>query len=231
MLYGKVSTHHMTGAKNTKLSEGFETELGQISLPAEIEVIGFLGKGRRSRSYKGKYGNQDIVVKVYYEEFVQKYIRKYNIDIAEFEFERNSTLYDIDAIKSYITKPYRFFPIGGNYTHSFIQEYVDGITLTGLVARLGYLPQEVLKAGYEIVRTAESHGIHDLDISAGNILTVNCNEGEGWIPKLYDFNLLPQHVSPPNPFIAWGIKTGIRSKSHRDYRSLKNWQRMAKNKH
>jgi len=114
---------------------------------------------------------------------------------------------------------------------------IDGRDVTSLPmyrrAKLGvgYLPQEVLKAGYEIVRTAESHGIHDLDISAGNILTVNCDEGEGWIPKLYDFNLLPQHMSPPNPFIAWGIKTGIRSKSHRDYRSLKNWQRMAKNKH
>ena len=221
----------MADARNMKLSRELGAELRQISLPGEIEIIDFLGRGRRSRSYKGKYGDQDIIVKVYFAEFVQKYMRKHNIDIAEFEFERNSTLYAIDAIKPYIAKPYKFFPLGGNYTHSFIQEYIDGTTLIELVARLGYLPREVLKAGYKIVRTAESHGIHDLDISAGNVLTVNHGEEQGWAPRLYDFNMVPQHMSPPNPFMAWGIKMGMRSKSHRDYRSLRNWQRIARNKH
>ena len=52
---------------------------------------------------------------------------------------------------------------------------------------------------------------------------------ERWQPKLYDFNLMPQHMCPPNPFMALGFMLGLRSKNHRDYRSLKNWQAFADN--
>ena len=206
------------------LSRHREIELQQdLTLPEEIQVIEFMGRGRRSFSYKGKYENQGVIIKVYRNEFVEKYKSNHNIDIAEFEFQRNSKLYSIDAIRPYIAKPYKFFPIDSNFTHSFIQQYVEGITLKQLIARLGYLPNEVLNAGYKIVRLAESEGIHDIDISVGNILVVD-NDGV-WIPKLYDFNLLPQHISAPNPFMAFCFKVGLRRKSHRDYRSLKNWKR------
>jgi len=205
-------------------SKEFEIELQQdLILPEEIQVISFLGRGRRSFSYKGKFDDQDVVIKVYRNEFVEKYIIKDNIDIAEFEFQRNSQLYSIDAIRPYIAQPFKYFPIDSKYTHSFIQQYVGGITLKLLIFQLGYLPNEVLNIGYKIVRLAESEGIHDLDISAGNILVVE-NNGS-WMPKLYDFNLLPQHMSAPNPFMAFCFKVGLRRKSHRDYRSLKNWKR------
>ncbi len=218
----------MTDTRDIKSAEGPGLELRQVSLPADVEVTRFLGEGRRSFSYKGRHKGRDVVIKIYRKEFVQKYLQRYNVDIAEFEFTRNSRLYGIDAIRRYIAKPYKVFPVDGDYTHSFVQEYVEGITLEALVSRLGYLPQRVLQAGYRIVRVAESYGIHDMDISAGNILTVN-HDGS-WAPKLYDFNMMPQHVSPPNPFIAWCLKLGIRSKSHRDYRSLKNWRHVADNK-
>ena len=211
------------------LSKELETELQQtITLPDEIEVISFLGRGRRSFSYKGRYDNQDVVIKVYRREFVEKYRNKCNIDIAEFEFERNSILYNIDAIRAYIAEPFKVFSLNSGFTHSFVQQYVDGITLKKLISQLGYLPEEVLKVGYQIVQHAETFGVHDMDISVGNILGVNDNGV--WKPKLYDFNLLPQHMSPPNPLMALCIKMGLRRKSHRDYRSLKNWERRGENK-
>ena len=219
----------MTYTRDIKSVESPEVDLRQINLPAGIEVIRFLGEGRRSFSCKGRYDGQDVVIKIYRKEFIEKYLQRYNIDIAEFEFTRNSTLYGIDAIRHYIAKPYKVFPIDSDYTHSFVQEYVEGITLKALVSRLGYLPKQVLQAGYRIVQTAESYGVHDMDISAGNILTVNHGE-DGWAPKLYDFNMLPQHMSPPNPFIAWCLKMGVRSKSHRDYRSLRNWRHLVGHK-
>ena len=193
-----------------------------ITLPDEIQIGDFLDRGRRSFSYKGEYRGKDVVIKVYRREFVEKYQRKCKIDIAEFEFERNTTLYSIDEIRPYIAAPYKVFTRHSGFTHSFIQEYIEGITLRQLITRSGYLPDEVLKAGYKIVKVAEACGIHDIDIFEENVLVIQ-NAGV-WMPKLYDFNMLPQHMSPPNPFITLGIKTGLHNKSRRDYRNLRNWE-------
>lgn len=214
----------MTKSKNVYALKALVVELQQaLILPNEIQVAGFLGRGRRSFSYKGVYNRKDVVIKVYRKEFVEKYWSKHNIDIAEFEFQRNSTLYNIDAINPHIAMPYKFFSRYSGFTHSFIQEYVDGIMLKKLISRLGYLPEEILKAGYEIVRSAEAHGVHDIDVGRGNIM-VTQRKGV-WMPKLYDFNILPQHISSPNLFVAFSIKMGLRRKSFRDYRSLRNWKR------
>lgn len=214
----------MAKLKNKNTLKALEIELQQaLTLPNEVQITGFLGRGRRSFSYKGKYNSKDVVIKVYRKEFIGKYRRKCNVDIAEFEYQRNSSLYNIDAIRPYIAAPYKVFSHDSGFTHSFIQEYVDGITLKKLISQSGCLPEEVLMAGYEIVRTAEAYGIFDMDISAGNII-VTQREGV-WMPKLYDFNILPQHMSPPNLFIAFSIKAGLSKKSRRDYRSLRNWKK------
>lgn len=212
-----------------KSSKELEVELQQaINMPDDVEVLGFLGRGRRSFSYQAKYDGMDAVIKVYRKEFADKYFQKCHLDIADFEFKRNSILYNIDAIRPHIAKPFKYFSRESEFTQSFVQEYINGITLKQLISKLGYLPEEVLKAGYEIVRSAEDNGIHDLDISVGNILVVEINGA--WIPKLYDFNMLPQYMNPPNIFMAAGFKLGLRKKSHRDYRSLKNWKRRGKQK-
>ena len=212
-----------------QIPKDLELELQQpVNLPKEVQVLGFLGRGRRSFSYRGKYKNHNVVIKIYRNEFIEKYSDKCNIDIAEFEFERNSILYNIESIRNYIAVPLKVFPKNCGYTHSFVQEYVKGVTLKNLISTLGYLPDEVLKIGYKIVQAAESVNVHDLDISVGNIL-VNNQDGR-WEPKLYDFNLLPQYMNPPNPFMALGFILGLRNKSHRDYRSLKNWERRGKQK-
>ncbi len=196
-----------------------------IFLPDEVRVGDFLDRGRRSFSYRGEYEDKNVVIKVYRKEFVEKYQRKGSIDIAEFEFDRNAALYNVDEIRPYIAAPYRVFSHHSGFTHSFVQEYIEGITLRQLITQAGYLPDEVLQAGYKIVRVAEAHGIHDMDIFEENVLVVKDEDAGIWTPKLYDFNLLPQHMSPPNPFIALGIKMGLRRKSRRDYRNLRNWKR------
>ena len=212
-----------------KTSSDLEIELQQpISMPKEVEVVKFLGRGRRSFSYQARYKGNKAVIKVYRKEFVEKYSSKCNIDIAEFEYERNSKLYAIQKIRPYIAQPLKVLKSNSTYTHSFVQEYIEGVTLKQLISKLGYLPNEVLEAGYKIVRHAETNGIHDLDISVGNILAVEDNGV--WIPKLYDFNMLPQYMNPPNIFMQAGFKLGLRKKSHRDYRSLRNWERRGKHK-
>ncbi len=200
----------------------------KLTLPDEIEITEFLGEGGRALVYKAQLEGNAVAVKVYRDDIIEKYRDKYAVDIAEFEFQRNQGLHNIAKIKPYVAKPYRLYPENSEFTHSIVQEYVTGENLKSLIKRLGYLPAEILKAGYTIVDEAEKNGIHDMDISVGNIM-VNQSEGK-WKPKLYDFNLMPQYLFPPNPIAGLAIKLGLRSKSHRDYRSLKNWERRGKNK-
>lgn len=199
-----------------------------LTLPAEIEVTEFLGEGGRALVYKAQLEGNTVAVKAYRKEVAEKYREKYAVDIAEFEYQRNQCLYNLANIKPYIAKPYRFYSHASEFTHSIVQEYVTGENLKILIKQLGYLPAEILKAGYTIVAEAEENGIHDLDISVGNIMVHQCDSE--WKPKLYDFNLMPQYLFPPNPIAGLAIKLGLRSKSHRDYRSLKNWERRGRNK-
>ncbi len=204
------------------------TDLQQsLSLPTEIRITEYLGSGARAHVFKATLGQDSVIVKVYREKVAQKYRYKYGVDIAEFEYQRNQSLFVLAAIKKYIARPYRVYSASSEYSHSIIQEHVSGKPLKAVVNERGGLPDEILEAGYEIVKQAEANGIHDLDISYSNMMVVG-QDGEQ-IPKLYDFNLMPQHLHPPNPFLGFGIKLGLRGKSHRDYRNLKKWERHGEN--
>lgn len=198
------------------------------NLPDDIEIIDYIGKGGRAQVYKARLDNEDVVVKVYNKDVANKYLEKYNVDIAQFEFDRNEALFEINEIREYVAKPFRVYPSSSQYVHSIIQEHVSGTILESLIKELGCLPKEILDAGRLIVKHAEKNGIHDLDISVGN-LKINKSSGI-WKPKLYDFNIMPQYLFPPNPIVGLGYKLGIRKKSFRDYRSLRNWDRRGRQK-
>lgn len=195
----------------------------KLILPDEIELVRELGAGRRSQVYLANYLEHEVVVKVYKQTYVEKYQTQYGVNIGEFEYYRNQTAYVAQSLSEYIAQPYRLLLPADGYTLAFIQEYVDGIWLEDLMGQLHGLPDEVLQAGYRIVKEAAKLGLYDLDISPGNIRVQENAQGD-WIPKLYDFNLMPQHLRPPNLFMALGFKLGLRSKNHRDFRSLKHWK-------
>ena len=204
-------------------SEIIKVPSNALRLPDDIRVTEFIGEGGRAYVYRAEMDALDVIVKVYKRNVVKKYLEKYGVDIAQYEFDRNKALYSIANIKEYIAKPYRVYTQKSDSTHSIIQEFVTGTILEKLIIELDYLPKEILQAGYTIVREAEKNGIHDLDISAGNLMVKKVDGA--WKPKLYDFNLMSQYLNPTNPILGLAIKCGIRKKSYRDYRSLKNWKR------
>ena len=198
-----------------------------LVLPTEIDIIQELGSGRRSKVYLANYYDKKVALKVYKQEYIEKYQFQYKVNIGEFEFARNKIAFESSALTKYVAEPYKVLSPEQGYDLAFIQEYVDGIWLEDLMSQSHRLPEEVLKAGYYIVEQAAKVGLYDLDIPPGNILLRQNASGE-WLPKLYDFNLMPQHLCPPNPFMAIGFKLGLRSKNHRDYRSLKHWDYLGK---
>lgn len=196
-----------------------------LVLPEEIEVTKKLGSGRRSEVYLASYLDTLVIVKAYKPAFIDKYRSRYKVDIGEFEFSRNEATYHCQPISAYIAKPYRLLRAEDGFTPALIQEFVNGVWLLDVLEQLGRLPKEVLQAGYLIVKEASKLGLYDLDISPGNIQLLQ-DEAGAWYPKLYDFNLMPQHLQPPNPFMQIGFALGLRSKNHRDYRSLKQWEKL-----
>lgn len=198
-----------------------------LVLPEEIIVNKKLGSGRRSEVYLASYQGDAVIVKVYKPEFIEKYQMRYGVDIGEFEFKRNQAAYNSVPISAYIAKPYRLLRADEGYTPALVQEFVDGVWLLDLLERLHYLPKEVLTAGYLIVNEAAKLSLYDLDISPGNIQVMQNSDGK-WFPKLYDFNLMPQYLQPPNPFMRMGFTLGLRSRNHRDYRSLKQWKKLGR---
>ena len=64
-----------------------------LVLPTEIDIFQELGSGRRSQAYLANYQDRKVVVKVYKQEYIEKYRSQYKVNIGEFEYARNKTAF------------------------------------------------------------------------------------------------------------------------------------------
>ncbi len=197
-------------------------EVGGLRLPAGLEVLEVVGSGRRSITFKARQGGEVVALKVYRPQFIARYRKKYNVNIAVFEMSRNRALRKIPELVSFTARPIRVIGHDGQHSLCFMQEFIDGVPLPELAKQHKGLPVSVLRAGEQIVRLAAKAGLHDLDLYYKNVLARQV--GGQWLPVLHDFNLMPQHEHPPNPFLALAYRTGLRKKSHRDLRCLEQWR-------
>jgi len=194
-----------------------------LNFPSGLELESVAGEGRRSIVYKARYRAETVALKIYRPEFVEKYRKKYNVNIADFEMSRNEAFRRVPKLFRYAAKPLGVIGKDGKHSLAFLQEFINGITLMELGRKKGGLPGSVLQAGEVIVKEAEAVGLHDLDLFYKNILV---REQEGvWYPVIYDFNLMPQYRYPPNPLLAFMYRTGLHKKSHRDYRCIAQWKK------
>ena len=194
----------------------------ELNIPDDLVVLEVAGQGRRSVTYRAELRGGIVALKVYREEFIQKYQQRYGVNIARFEFGRNQAFYELDALREYAARPIAVLGADDDYSLCFIQEFIDGIPLVELARRQSGLPASVLEAGELICARAGAAGLFDLDIFYKNVMVRRL--GDVWLPVLHDFNLMPQYMYPPNPFLALAYLTGIRKKSHRDRRCLRGWK-------
>jgi len=193
-----------------------------VILPENLVPVSLAGEGRRSVTFKAKYIDEVVALKVYRKEFIQKYQQRYKLNIAQFEFTRNQAFYAVEALRPYSARPIKLLGIDDGYSLCFLQEFIDGPSLVELAVQNHGLPQSVLNAGHLICEKAEAAGLHDLDLFYKNVLVRK--QKDTWLPVIHDFNLVPQYQYPPNPFLALAYLVGLRRKSHRDWRCLKGWQ-------
>ena len=197
-------------------------ELGGLRLPPDLEPLEVAGQGRRSITFRANYRGDILAMKVYRPAFIESYRKKYDVNIAVFEMSRNRAFRKIPELLPFAAKPISVMGHDGKCSLMFLQEFIDGVQLTELAERNNGLPDSVLEDGETIVRVAEMNGLHDLDLFYKNVL-VRQHAGV-WHPAIHDFNLMPQHQYPPNPFLALAFKTGLRKNSHRDHRCLEQWR-------
>jgi hypothetical protein len=197
-------------------------EMNDLKLPENLVPLSLAGEGRRSVTFKAEYNGEVVALKIYRKEFIHKYQQRYGLNIAEFEFSRNQAFYAVDELRLYAARPIKVLGLDDGYSLCFLQEFIDGPSLVELAQKNHGLPQSVLDAGHLICEKAEAAGLHDLDLFYKNVLVRKQNYT--WLPVIHDFNLVPQYQYPPNPFLALAYLTGLRRKSHRDWRCLKGWQ-------
>jgi len=215
----------MTARETAVDPSGHAADLGQpLRVPAGVELGPLAGRGQRSITFRARHAGREVAMKVYRRKFVEKYRLKYRLNIARYEHERNRAFHAVDALRPYAAEPLGLFDDEVASSLCVLQEFVDGILLKELVAREGCVPPETLEAGRRIVAAASAAGLYDLDIGTRNIM-VRPSEA-GWMPVVYDFNLVPQYLYPPNPFLALAYWSGLRRKSHRDHRAVRNWARL-----
>jgi len=197
-------------------------DMSELMLPENLVPTDLAGQGRRSLTFKADYLGEVVALKVYRKDFISKYQQRYGLNIGHFEFSRNQAFYSVEALRPYAARPIKVLGIDDGYSLCFVQEFIDGPALLELAQKNRGLPQSVLDAGRHICQVAEKSGLHDLDLFYKNVLV---REQDGvWLPVVHDFNLVPQYLYPPNPFLALAYLTGLRKRSHRDWRCLKGWQ-------
>src|SRR5690606_22494025 len=98
-----------------------------------------------------------------------------------------------------------------------MQEWVDGeLYYFAKRAHADYLSPRFREELAELVRLSHAAGLYDIDLHAMNVM-VDRRTG---LPKLFDFNQIPFHERPPNPFAWLGLKLGLLGKGSRDLRKL-----------
>ena len=196
-----------------------------FKLPAEITLGEPIGEGQRSDVYAATIDGKPVAVKVYRADAIRKYRDRYGVSIAQFEHGRNQAFYEVAALRPYVARPIMLLGQRDGYSEAFVQEYVHGRRLHGMARETGIVPQELIAVLRTIIDAATEAGLFDIDLCAKNIMV---QERNGRLhPMLFDFNLMPQYLHAPNPWVAFLYWAGLRPRSFRDHRhlqNLENWQ-------
>ncbi len=212
-------------AEATHDEPAFEPSLAQELLRGTdldgVRIIGKFGEGRRSTVYRASWRGREVALKVYKRTAIASHAGKHPQPIAEFEYSRNSQFYAVPGLDRYVAQP-----LGLAITpevQAITQEPIDGeLYYFFHRERRGDVPPSFSTHLREILRLSHEAGLFDVDLHAMNVFVARESNGE-FVPKLFDFNLIPFTVRPQNPVVGWLLAVGLLPKESRDRRRLRNF--------
>ncbi|MBT8062020.1 MAG: hypothetical protein HKO64_04710 [Xanthomonadales bacterium] len=204
--------------------ESAAKEVGGLRLPSNLEPLAVVGSGSCSIVFKASFRSETVAMKAYRPEAIDRYRKKYDVNIGVYEMSRNREFRKVQELLPYTAKPLSVMGHDGKHSLIFLQEFIKGRPLIEVAEQNDGVPESVLEAGETIVRMAEMNDLHDLGLDPHDVLLRQLRGV--WQPVLHDFNGMPQHLYPPNPIIKMAFKTGARKKSHRDYRAIEQWRKL-----
>ena len=212
-------------AEATHDEPAFEPSLAQELLRGTdldgVRIISKFGEGRRSTVYRASWRGREVALKVYKRTAIASHAGKHPQPIAEFEYSRNSQFYAVPGLDRYVAQP-----LGLAITpevQAITQEPIDGeLYYFFHRERRGDVPPSFSTHLREILRLSHEAGLFDVDLHAMNVFVARESNGE-FVPKLFDFNLIPFTVRPQNPVVGWLLAVGLLTKESRDRRRLRNF--------
>jgi hypothetical protein len=212
-----------SGRSAIRGGEGCRVVPGEIAFTslADVRVLRRLGEGGRSTVYLGERAGRPVALKVYKPLAVLRHARKHPVPLARYEHERNRAFHEAPGLAPYVAEPIAFLQTDG--VAATLQEPLDGQLYyfhhreTG-----GRDAGRLLGHLQRILDLAHAARLHDVDMHSMNVMVVRGPDGLPW-PKLFDFNLIPFDVRPPNPVVALLLRTGLMGVRHRDQRKLRDF--------
>ena len=189
------------------------------------EPLEVAGEGSCSITFRANYRGDTVAMKVYRPEVIERFKKKHGNNIAVYEMSQNRVFRKIPELLPFTAKPLAVMGHDGKCSLMFLQEFINGVKLSELAERNKGIPESVLEAGETIVRDAELNELFELDLDANDIL-VRKQAGR-WLPVLTDFNHVTKKEASSNPLRKFALKTGMRKKSHQDYKHLEQWRALS----
>ena len=192
-----------------------------------LTVAGKLGEGGRSTVYAGEREGRAVAIKVYKARAIERHARRLGGHIAEHEYGRNRAFFEAPGLAPYVAEPLDC--VIEQDLSLIVQERLDGPHYffyerrrrePEVAARL----KEHLR---RLVELAHRASLYDLDIHSLNVI-VEEDETSEPLPRLFDFNLIPFHVHPPNPLVGLLLRVGMVSPRARDLRMLRQFDRVGR---
>jgi len=194
---------------------------GQIPLTAlgPLRLLERIAVGKVTTVYRAELDGRDVALKIFKPRSVRRHASRHALNIAEFEYERNRAFAEVPELGRYVASPIGFIHTPG--ISAMVQQLLVGeLYYEASRLRGGPLPQ-VFEIIRRVVELAHARELYDLDLHAMNVLVVREDGRE--IPKLFDFNRIPFHEHPRNPFEAFALRTGIVDRGSRDRRKLRQF--------
>ena len=82
---------------------GFPGQIGEVRIQEK------LGEGGRSVVYGGEWQGKQVALKVYKTSGIKNHNKRHPLNIAEYEFRRNKTFYELPGLSDYVAQPLHFW--------------------------------------------------------------------------------------------------------------------------